>query len=92
MGYPSSQILFAVDLRVILPLVIGILSPIREFHGLLFSINQDVPSKGQCKVNLNTRTLSNQDATTQLVASPSLGGGFKYFLCASLFGEDSHFD
>ena len=22
----------------------------------------------------------------------SLGGGFKYFLCSSLFGEDSHFD
>ena len=22
----------------------------------------------------------------------SLGGGFKYFLCSPLFGEDSHFD
>ena len=21
-----------------------------------------------------------------------LGGGFKYFLCSPLFGEDSHFD
>ena len=24
--------------------------------------------------------------------SINLGGGFKYFLCSSLFGEDSHFD
>ena len=25
-------------------------------------------------------------------SNESLGGGFKYFLCSPLFGEDSHFD
>ena len=29
---------------------------------------------------------------TILISNPYLGGGFKYFLFSTLFGEDSHFD
>ena len=29
--------------------------------------------------------------TWAMTKIPSLGGGFRYFLCSSLFGEDSHF-
>ena len=27
-----------------------------------------------------------------IIYKMDLDGGFKYFLCSSLFGEDSHFD
>ena len=40
----------------------------------------------------SSRPLSPEVAMLNQTPNKYLGGGFKHFLCSSLFGEDSHFD
>ena len=63
-----------------------------EFLGLPLTRPFGIEERGQAKAGLRMGVETRLAFNVFCPKKHGLVGGFKYFLCSSLFGEDSHFD
>ena len=74
-------------------LVLGRVIPLQLFHSHFYLDPYDQTQKTGSGCTGVHGDKSEESQNIQKRAKYSkLGGGFKYFLCSSLFGEESHFD